>query len=365
MCRQESYRAGSRKPKVSSASLYSDILRRDFTINTLLLNINDGQILDLTGRAKSDIKAKLVKTTQDPVFIFKEDPLRMMRAVRFAVQLKFTVEKNTYQAICQQAEHINSISWERKRDELSKIMLCDEPARGLQMLHSTDLLKFLIPELLPTINCTQNKFHYQDVWQHTLQVLQNTKAGAEVRWAALLHDVGKPQTKSSAGEKIHFYDHQKKSAEIAAKVLHRLKFSKNFIAKVVFLVKNHLRTQNYGDLAEVVSKKKIRRLVYECGEDLENLLQLIHADNLAKKFPKTQQIPKLKQRIGNVRFSAGRKPPVSGTDIMHKFGLKTGKQVGALLKKAEQIWLEHPAWDKDKIISFLKKNGAAEAAPKD
>jgi putative nucleotidyltransferase with HDIG domain len=289
----------------------------------------------------------------------------MMRAVRFAVQLKFTVEKNTYQAICQQAEHINSISWERKRDELSKIMLCDEPARGLQMLHSTNLLKFIIPELLPTINCTQNKFHYQDVWQHTLQVLQNTKAGAEVRWAALLHDVGKPQTKSSAGEKIHFYDHQKKSAEIAAKVLHRLKFSKNFIAKVVFLVKNHLRTQNYGDLAEVVSDKKIRRLVYECGEDLENLLQLIHADNLAKKFPKTQQIPKLKQRIMKIRFSADKKMPICGKDIMREFKVETGKKVGDLLNKAEQIWLEHPGWSKEEILLAIKKNGAAGAAPKD
>lgn len=355
MCRQENYRKGSRKPKVASASLQADIRRRDFTINTLLLDIKTGQILDLTGQAKADLEAKKIRAANQPAEIFREDPLRLLRAIRFAVQLNFAIEENTYDAICQQAKQLKNISWERKRDEISKIVLSAQSARGLQMLYATNLLKFVIPELLPTVNCAQNIFHYQDVWQHTLQVLKNTKPIAQLRWAALLHDIGKPVVKSKENGEIHFYNHEEKSAEIAANILRRLKFSKKFIKEVVFLIKNHLRTQNYGDESEVVSDKKIRKLVHESGELLDNLLQLIHADNLAKKEPKPNQIPNLQKRIEKLQFPVENKPPVDGQDIMTAFELKSGKKVGELLGLAKKIWLEHPDWQKAQILAEIKK----------
>ncbi|MDY6915466.1 MAG: HD domain-containing protein [Candidatus Cloacimonadota bacterium] len=354
MSRAEKYKHNSRKPTVRNASLYEDIRRRDFTINTLLMDISNGEILDLLNQGKSDIANKIIRTTQEPQRIFQEDPLRMLRAVRFAVQLNFSIEKNTYKALTEQAKSLGKISWERKRDEVSKIIISDSPVRGMNLLKDTKLLRMIIPELIPTSGCYQNEFHYEDVWDHTMRVTKAVPNDLLLRFAALLHDIGKPQSKTLGNKKNNFYGHEKISAHMAEIILKRFKFSNDFIKKVKFLILNHLRTHNFGTNSEIVTDKKIRKLIYDADYLLNELLELIHADNLAKKNAKKKQVPELKRRISKLNFGKS-KFPVKGNDIMKYFSIPPGEKVGKLLKQAKEIWLQHPEWDKEAILRKLNK----------
>ncbi|MDD3051940.1 MAG: CCA tRNA nucleotidyltransferase, partial [Candidatus Cloacimonetes bacterium] len=220
MTRSESYRDRNRKPEVQYATLLQDVMRRDFTINSLLQNICTGEIIDLSGKGMDDLRDRIIRATDDPVIIFREDPLRILRAVRFANRLDFSIEPETEKYIKEHGSELQYISQERKREELEKILLSNRPADGIRLLFKLDLIDYLIPELREIENLEQNNYHCYDALEHSLQVLDKTKATIELRLAALLHDIGKKRTYSK-DKHIHFYNHEKTGAEMCKEILDR------------------------------------------------------------------------------------------------------------------------------------------------
>ena len=358
MTRKESYRAKSRKPDVQIGTLEQDVFRRDFTINSLLMNISTNKILDITKKGFSDIKNRIIRSSSEPDIFFAEDPLRMLRAVRFAVELKFSIESETGNGIKNNADKLEDISWERRRDELVKILVSPSPVKGIRMLLELDLMKNLIPEFSEIMNVTQNKFHDKDVLEHTLSVLEKTNPNRILRVSALLHDIGKARTKMENKTGIHFYKHEIISSQMAREILNRLKFSKDDIKDISFIIKNHMRLKSFGNKSEGLSKKAIRKLILSSCNNLDFLLDLIHADNMshAADYCLPEQIPEIMKRIEKIKMElAENKFPVCGRDIIDYFKIGSGKKVGRLLSKAEEIWHEHPNWDKEQILSELER----------
>ena len=357
MARKESYRNKSRKPDVVQGTITEDIYRRDFTVNSLIMNVMNGEIRDITGKGIPDIKAKVIRATSRPNIIFEEDPLRMLRAVRFAVQLNFSIDNQTMNGIIANAHMLNHISRERIRDELIKILLHTAPADGVRMLVHSGMMQYVIPELINLKGAQQNKYHDKDMLEHTLQVLQNTSPDIVIRLSALLHDISKPQTRTEDEKGVHFYRHEIAGAKRARKILRDLKFPKETINKVSKLIKNHMRLKAFGDTIEEYSDVAVRRLIFQLDSELEPLLSLIHADNLshAKTYCLPNQIPILKKRIDSIlKKINGKMLPVTGEDIMLHFEMSEGQNVGRILEKAHEIWLQHPFWKKTEILTKIE-----------
>ncbi|NQV17934.1 MAG: HD domain-containing protein [Armatimonadetes bacterium] len=358
MTRKESYRTKSRKPDVQIGTLEQDVFRRDFTINSLLMNISTSEILDITEKGFADIKNRIIRSSSEPNIIFAEDPLRMLRAVRFAVELKFSIESETENGIKNNADKLEDISWERRRDELIKILISPSPVKGIRMLIELNLMKNLIPQFSEIMNVTQNRYHDKNVLEHTLAVLERTPANQVLRVSALLHDIGKARTRTVDKTGVHFYKHEIISSRMAREILNRLKFSKDDIKDVSFIIKNHMRLKSFENKLETLSNKAIRKLILSSGSNLDILLDLIHADNLnhAADYCLPEQIPEIRKRIEKIKLElAENKFPVSGRDIIDYFKIGPGKKVGRLLSKAEEIWHEHPNWGKGKILAELVK----------
>jgi poly(A) polymerase len=352
--RAESYHDTSRKPaKVEPATLYDDALRRDFTVNTLLENLHTGEIVDPLSVGLSDLQAKLLRTPRDPHETFYEDPLRMLRAVRFTVQLGFTLDPAAAQAIREQAERLKIVSVERIQTEFTRLMDSPQAAAGLQMLLEMGLLSQFAEPLLPMVGCTQNEYHLYDVWGHSLKTVENIDPTGleipawEVRLAALLHDVGKPATKSVDEDgTIHFYEHDRVGAQIARDWLRTLRYSNETIERIATLVRLHMRpgfyTPQWSDAA-------VRRLIRDAGDLLEPLLRLAEADIKAQRQDVLHaDIAALRQRIAQVQ--AAQPPtrwrsPLTGEQIMRHFGLKPSPVVGRLKRYLEEQVIEgalHP-----------------------
>ncbi len=357
MTRKESYRHISRKPDVEPATLREDAYRRDFTINAIYYDISQDKILDITEKGIKDINKKIIRTVTTPDRVFHEDPLRMLRAVKFAVKLNFKIEKNTYAAIKTHSERLSIVSIERIAREFQEILISPFPDIGIKYLIDTNLMKFIIPEIYPLINLPQNKYHNEDAFLHTLNVLKNIKNEPDLRMAALLHDIGKPKTFSKdKNGNIHFYKHEVVGAKIAKEILKRLKFSKSSTNKIVNLIRYHLLTKQYGKEAEIVKDKKIRRFLVRTEGFTNELLELIDADNKAHspKYKMPNQISKLKERIKRIQeetipFS------VNGNDIKKELNLSEGKKIGELLKKAKDLWIENPNLTKEELLKKLQR----------
>jgi poly(A) polymerase len=337
--RAESYRADSRKPiQVQQATLQQDALRRDFTINTLLQNLHTGEILDPLGMALPDLQARLIRTPRESKATFYEDPLRMLRAIRFAVQLGFEIEPQTYAALCEEAHRLSIISRERIRDEFTKILQQPDAARGLQMLLDMGLLKEFAQPLLPMVGCTQNRYHQYDVWTHSLKTVESLGdfppplAPWELRLAALLHDVGKPATRTVDEEgEVHFYGHARVGAEIARQWLREMRYSNATIERVCKLIELHMRP---GEYSSRWSDAAVRRLMRDAGELLEPLLQLVEADIRAQRadMPRAD-LNALRARIEAIRAREDVqrwRSPLSGEELKRHFGLKPGPLIGKL-----------------------------------
>ncbi|HOK54158.1 MAG TPA: CCA tRNA nucleotidyltransferase, partial [Armatimonadota bacterium] len=209
--RSESYAPESRKPEIELASLEQDVLRRDFTINTLMKNLHTGEILDITGKGLSDLREGIIRTPTDPEVTFEDDPLRMLRAIRFSARFGFVIEDKTYEAIKNKAHRLSIISKERIRDEFSKMLMTSRAAQAIETLRTTGLLAQFAPELLEMYGVTQNIYHLYDVWTHTMKALESLPDTADLalRLATLFHDVGKPKTRSvDEKSQVHFYSHQ-------------------------------------------------------------------------------------------------------------------------------------------------------------
>ena len=360
MTRRESYRDKNRKPEVASGTLKEDVYRRDFTINSLLLDVMTNEIKDMTGKGLEDIRNGIIRSTSEPDIIFREDPLRMLRAVRFAARFNFRIEENTQTGIRQNNSMLRHISWERRRDEFAKMLEQSDPLPALNLLLDFGLLKYVVPELLELVGLEQDKHHDQDAWQHSLKVVANITPTMKLHLIALLHDVGKARAASRDEAGIHFYKHEVIGAEMARKILHRLKFPNELIKEAEKVIRNHMRLKKAGAEAELISDKALRRLILQTGDTLETLLELIHADNIshAPEYILPLQIPRLKCRLQAIKEEMKKNSlPVSGRDIMQFFDLEPGEEIGKLLDRATDIWLESPQRSKEEILSKLEKEG--------
>ena len=358
MTRKEQYHAGSRKPDVSSGTLKDDVERRDFTVNSLLKDLTTGEVLDLTGMGKSDLKKGIVQTALDPDVIFKEDPLRMLRAIRFTVKYGWKLPLFMIKALKRNSHMLKTISEERIMSELNKMLVSKSPDKAIRLLQMTGLNKYVAKELDGLRGLEQNKYHKFDALKHTLAVLKNTPPELETRLAALFHDIGKATTKKVIDGEIHFYEHEDVSAEMAEAILRRLKYPLDVIKKVKTAIKNHMRTKQYGGESEGISDKTIRKLKRDLGDHLKTTLDLIHADNIshAEEYNMPMQIPKLRDRLKSLESEPIKpKLPVNGNDIMKHLKIKPGPVLKILLKQVEEAYFETPALTKKQALAIVKR----------
>lgn len=362
MTRSEQYHdKNSRKPECDFGSLKEDCYRRDLTINSLYLNISNGEILDLTAHGIDDIKNHIIKTPCDPNITFDDDPLRQMRVIRFSARYNWNIEKKTLDGIIKNAYRIKTISKERIADELEKILICDHPVKGLKLLQMTGLLHEIIPEFDDLINMSQNKYHFGSVWEHTLAVVENTQPKLKNRLAGLLHDIGKLKTRTIDKDgNVHFYKHELIGKHIAYDILKRLKFSNDIIDDVVFAIGEHMRTKQFGDEKIIVSDKAIRKLQADLGDRIDLVLDVINGDNLghSSEYNKQFQIINIKNKIKELEESgmaySNVKLPINGNDILRIKNISPGPLVKELLEKVKDLYLDNPKITYDECVNFIK-----------
>ena len=358
MTRKESYRTSSRFPSVDFGSIEEDVIRRDFTINSLLLDLSTNEILDITGKGLSDLKQKLIRTTSTSSRVFREDPLRILRAVRFAAQLDFDLDSEIFESIKKEHSQIKTLSIERINSEFSKLLICSNPVKGLTLLAETGLYKSLIPELEEMFDLKQNKYHDKNVWHHTLSVVENVPDDLSLRLSALFHDIGKKRCMEIDDGYRRFHGHQFVSAAMAEKILRRLKFSKEITGKVSFLIKNHMRTKAFDADASKMSPKAGRKFLRDTGKYCDPLLALIHADNLshAPEFCYPAQVSFIKSKLSELKKEMEKTPiPVDGKDIREIFKLE-GKDIGIALSIAEDIFIDNPSISKNDLLKMIRIN---------
>jgi len=314
-----------------------------------LLNISTGEIIDLCG-AKKDLKAGIIKTTSDPQVIFNDDPLRIIRAVRFASKLGFRIELNTYNAIRDFSTKLEQISKERIREEFMKILESKDYVGGIKYLLNLNLIGVIgLPELYQTQFMEQNKFHTKDVFGHILDVMNNTESTGLHRLAALLHDIGKVNTRTVDDTGVHFFAHEIHSAKIAERFMTNLKFSSDDIKMVVTAVKNHMR------LSSDISNKKIRQIRSQLGdEQFTFLLDLCAADRLSHTDKSIDHINAAREIKNNEVNITTSNLLVDGNDIQELFGIKPGPQIGHLISVVSDLMFNNPAISREEIIAELK-----------
>ncbi len=351
--RKESYREDSRKPLVEDGTLKEDQERRDFTINAMAISVNHhnfGELIDPFDGI-GDLKRKLIKTPLSPDLTFSDDPLRMMRAIRFATQLNFDIAPETFDGLIQNAERLSIISGERIIDELNKMILADKPSYGFKLLFVSKLLHQFFPEMveLQGVDSVGDKSH-KDNFYHTLQVLDNISSVTDnlwLRWSAIMHDIAKPVTKRFS-DRVGwtFHGHEDKGARMTPSIFRRMKLPMDERMKFVQkLVRLHLRP--IALVSDKVTESAIRRLLFDAGNDIDDLMKLCRADVTSKNNHKVKKyldnFDKVEQKIIEVEANdhvRNFQPPVSGEEIMELFELKPSKIVGELKEEVKEAILE-------------------------
>jgi poly(A) polymerase len=362
--RAESYASDSRKPDVKPAPLIEDAKRRDFTVNTLMRNLHSGELFDPLKQGLIDLRDKILRTPLDPRATFADDPLRMLRAVRFRWQLGFKPGPGLFEAIFEERHRLAIISAERVQEELNRMLALPDANRCLQDLLDLGLLPLFAPELAALQGVEQGRHHHRDAWEHTLLVVRGVdRSNLNLRLAALFHDVAKPVTRTIEAEgRTRFFGHERIGAAMAEAVLRRLKYSNERIASVTLLVRNHMRLTD----ADAWSPAAARRLIRDLGPDLESLLQLVQADREAHRAgvpgPDLASVRNLIERVSSATPPAKLRSPLTGNDIQQILGIPEGPEVGRWLHWLTEAVLE--GWldpeDRQQAIQFLGQADASE-----
>lgn len=351
--RKESYTENSRKPEVEGGTLEDDQKRRDFTINAMAISLNKdnfGELIDPFNGVE-DLEKEILRTPLEPAQTYSDDPLRMMRAVRFASTLHFTIEEKSLHAIQQEAERIKIVSMERIMVEFNKIMLSEKPSVGLKLMEQTGLLKLVIPELieLKGVEEVEGQTH-KDNFYHTLEVVDNISINTDnlwLRWAALLHDIGKAPTKKFVeGTGWTFHGHEFLGSKMAKTLFQRLKLplgaDMKYVQKMV-----KLSSRPIALITDDTSDSALRRLLFDAGEDLEDLFTLCKADITTKNSKKQEKFKKNFEYVAVKIKEVEEKdqvrnfqPPITGEEIMAMFNLQPGREIGILKEKVKEAILE-------------------------
>ena len=352
--RKESYSHDSRKPIVENGTLEDDQNRRDFTINAMAICLNKeyfGELVD-PFYGIEDLEDGIIRTPLDPDITFSDDPLRMMRCVRFATQLRFMIEEETFDALVRNAERIKIVSGERIKDELNKIMMCPQPSRGIVDLYRCGLLQLILPELtaLDVVETREGRAHKNNFY-HTLEVLDNVSKKSDnlwLRWAALLHDVGKPRSKrwdASAGWTFH--NHNFIGAKMVPQIFRRMSLPLDMKMKYVKkLVDLHMRPIVIAD--EIVTDSAVRRLMNDAGDDIDDLMLLCEADitskNEARKKMFLENFRMVREKLADLKVKDYRRvlqPVIDGDEIMQLFHLPPSREVGVLKQHMKDAVLDN------------------------
>jgi tRNA nucleotidyltransferase (CCA-adding enzyme) len=353
------FRAAGMKPEggvVQGSSIEEDLRFRDFTINAIAFAVGSGELIDPLGGIQ-DLERERIRTCGSPSERFQEDPLRLMRFIRFAVQLHFGIDEKSAAVARTLAEHLAKVSIERIRDEFVKILLSPEPARGMLLLYEQGFLPWVLPELIPSIDCDQNRFHTADVFRHTLDVIEKTEPELLLRLSALFHDIGKPATVSidaNTGDR-HFFNHETVGAEIARDAMTRLRFPNDLRDATALLVETHMRPLNAG-------APGLRRLLRDTGEYYEHWRKLKEADTLSTRVNPEEfreAMADFDARMEEVKKG----PPVSplaslavkGRDLIEELGMKQSPEIGVLLRALHEKVLDDPELNtREKLLEIAK-----------
>jgi poly(A) polymerase len=334
--RSESYDGKSRKPQVVfGTDLMADLSRRDFTVNAMARDVKRDELLD-PFRGGEDLRSRIIRFVGEAPARIAEDPLRMLRAVRFCAQLDFELDPEAAAHIAENAEELRRISWERIRDELDGILLSERPGDGLRLMIGLSLARQVLPELLVLHLPEPGRHHLRDVQEHTVETVALVPAEKVLRYAALLHDIAKPETFSSDESGVHFYRHEQIGADRARAILGRLRQPGAFIERVAKLIINHLRVPSYrSDWSE----SAIRRLMFDLGGELEPAMALAEADVRATD---ASDVPEFERRLGELRARAREvgeaaelasiKPLLNGEEVMRLLEIGPGPRVGEALR---------------------------------
>lgn len=361
--RKEYYFEESRKPIVSIGNLEDDYLRRDFTINAIYLRLNDMKLVDPGGGAE-DIQDKVIRVTnaKNPDMVFSDDPLRILRAIRFACVLGFDIDPETKEAMKRNVARLKIVSTERIAEEFKKILLSPMPSKGIELLREIGALDLILPELSKTIGVEQDKnYHTTDVYTHTLKTLDLVPPDLVLRLSALFHDLGKPETQSVINGIIHFFDHENVSAELAEAILKRLRFPNEIIGKVVTHIKHHMRPHQY---TSEWTDSAVRRLIRDLGEYVESVIELAKYDHMSDApRPSLERYDELLNRIRtlqNAEKTKSYQSILNGYEIMDIVGYhKPGPWIHLIKDYLSDKLTENPDMTKEEakqeVLRFVEE----------
>lgn len=357
-----------RNPVTAFGSIEDDCMRRDLTINSLYCDVSTDEIIDITGNGVNDIRNHIIRTPADPDLTYDDDPLRILRCIRFASRYGWGIEAETMEGMKRNAFRLEIITKERVRDEFCKMVTCKHPVMAMELLRETGAMHYVIPELEETYDMAQNEYHFGTVWEHTLKVLEEVRGVSGdilliARLAALLHDIGKIATREVTDEgKIHFLKHELKSYDMIEDIMRTLKFSNDEIKEVRFLALHHMDCKAWGAECELMKDKKLRKLQHLCKteERFRLLMALVHADNMGHAEDKCMpdQVPAILARTEQMKAEGsamfGYALPLTGNDVMTIKSLKPDPQVKECMEYLMKVAFVDPRRTKEEFEKLLK-----------